>query len=121
MMRYHWPGNVRELQNVIEHTAVLVRPGGTIEPEDVPEFEKGQDGLLNTEFAGATISMFASGGYHEARDRVLARFERDYLGWVLQHADGNMSEAARVAGVDRTTLYRLMGKHGLEKAELLDD
>jgi len=116
-----WKGNVRELQNVLEHTAVLARPGEAIEPEDIPEFENGQDGLLDPEFNGATISMFASGGYHEARERVLARFERDYLGWVLQHAGGNMSEAARVAGVDRTTLYRLMGKHGLEKEELVDE
>ncbi len=114
-----WKGNVRELQNVIEHAVVLARPGEPIEPEDIPEFENGQDGMLPAELSGVGVSMFASGGYHEARERVLARFEREYLGWVLQHAEGNMSEAARVAGVDRTTLYRLMSKHGLDKAELL--
>jgi DNA-binding NtrC family response regulator len=116
-----WKGNVRELQNVIEHAVVLARPAEPIEPEDIPQFENGPEGLLPAEFGSVGVSMFASGGYHEARERVLARFERDYLGWVLQHAEGNMSEAARVAGVDRTTLYRLMSKHGLDKSELLEE
>ncbi len=60
-------------------------------------------------------------GYHAALDTVLAPFEKDYLTWLLRQAGGNMSEAARVAGVDRTTLYRLLRKQGLEKGALLID
>jgi len=117
-----WKGNVRELQNVIEHAVVLARPGEPIRPEDIPEFDHVRATALPTEFAGGGEALFtAGGGYHGARDRVLARFEREYLGWVLHHTEGNISEAARVAGVDRTTLYRLLSKHGLEKGQLVDD
>ncbi len=116
-----WPGNVRELQNVIEHAVVLATPGGTIGGDDVPSFEHGARISPTLGYTMPSATLFASGGYHAARDRVLARFEKDYLTWVLRQAEGNMSEAARVAGVDRTTLYRLLDKHGLAKSELMEE
>ena len=57
--------------------------------------------------------------YHTARDQVLTEFEKAYLQRIVRQAKGNMSDAARVAGVDRTTLYRLMQKHDLDRADLL--
>ena len=114
-----WRGNVRELQNVIEHAVVLAGPGGSIDASDIPEFDAAEAGELAGPYMPPTSSMLGAGGYHAARERVLARFEKDYLTWVLKQAAGNMSEAARVAGVDRTTLYRLMDKHDLQKNELL--
>jgi DNA-binding NtrC family response regulator len=57
--------------------------------------------------------------YHAARDRVLAEFEKDYLEYVVSESTGNISDAARLAGVDRTTLYRLMEKHGTNRNDLL--
>ena len=56
--------------------------------------------------------------YHAARERLLSAFERRYLTRLVQQAGGNMSKAARIAGVDRTTLYRLMERHGLERGLL---
>jgi transcriptional regulator of acetoin/glycerol metabolism len=58
--------------------------------------------------------------YHTARDQVTAAFERQYLTWVVNRANGNMSKAARIAGIDRTTIYRLMEKHGLHRNALID-
>ena len=46
---------------------------------------------------------------------MIAQFELQYLTWLLTRAGGNMSKAARIAGVDRTTLYRLMERHGLQR------
>ena len=46
---------------------------------------------------------------------MVAQFERRYLTALVKRAGGNMSKAARLAGVDRTTLYRLMERHGLQR------
>ena len=48
---------------------------------------------------------------------MIAQFERDYLTRLVARASGNMSKAARQANVDRTTLYRLMEKHGLQRED----
>jgi len=53
--------------------------------------------------------------YYEARDRLLAKFDRRYLTRVVMRAGGNLSKAARMAKVDRTTFYRLMERHGLQR------
>lgn len=114
---YAWPGNVRELQNAIEHAVVLLEPGQTILPGDVP--------LQGTPRLQATPDKNSSGfrmpadllaeSYHASRERVLAEFERRYIEELVSAADGNMSKAARIAGVDRTTLYRLLERHGLRR------
>src|SRR5881409_1261452 len=115
LCRYAWRGNVRELQNVIEHVAVVVEPGAEIRPEDlhlmgdVPATQTGAN-------PASLISTLLEESYHAARDRVVAQFERQYLTWLVNRAGGNMSKAARIAGVDRTTLYRLMERHGLQRS-----
>ena len=111
---YPWRGNVRELQNVIEHIAVVVEPGTEIRPDDLhltsdatPVAEGGPASLIST---------LLEESYHVARERVIGQFERQYLTWLVSRAGGNMSKAARIAGVDRTTLYRLMERHGLQRS-----
>ncbi len=109
-----WRGNVRELQNVIEHTAVLAEPGRDIQPDDLPL--SGENGTAAAELATPLFTpMLHDEGYHEARDRVIRQFERQYLTALVARAAGNMSKAARLARVDRTTLYRLMERHGLQR------
>jgi DNA-binding NtrC family response regulator len=111
-----WPGNVRELQNALEHTVVLLEPGQEILPEDIPLTSSRRDSP-----AGGTAfwtSDVLEQSYHAAREKVIAQFERRYLTWLVNRANGNMSKAARLAGVDRTTLYRLMDRHGLQREAL---
>ncbi|MFW6202230.1 MAG: helix-turn-helix domain-containing protein, partial [Gemmatimonadota bacterium] len=114
-LRAHpWPGNVRELQNVIEHAVVVLEPGSAVQPDELPFFDEDVDSAV------PTVSAVSAQGvpYHPARERLIADFERRYLSWLVRRADGNMSKAARIAGVDRTTLYRLMEKHDLDRDEL---
>jgi DNA-binding NtrC family response regulator len=106
-----WRGNVRELQNVIEHAVVLLQAGAEIYPEDLPMLEEsGEGGSADT-----SDSFNENDSYYGARDRIVSRFERTYLKWLVGKASGNMSMAARIAGVDRTTLYRLMEKHSVQR------
>ena len=114
LVAYSWPGNVRELQNVIEHVAVVVEPGAEIRPEDLQL--TGEPTPAAGSNPASLISTLLEESYHAARDRVIAQFERQYLTWLVNRASGNMSKAARIAGVDRTTLYRLMERHGLQRS-----
>jgi DNA-binding NtrC family response regulator len=108
-----WKGNVRELQNVIEHAVVLLDPGIEIQPEDLPAAEG--SGAMNRSQGWIADVVGQEESYHEGRERVIAQFELKYLGWLMDQAGTNMSKAAKLAGVDRTTLYRLMEKHGLHR------
>jgi transcriptional regulator of acetoin/glycerol metabolism len=55
--------------------------------------------------------------YHESREHVIAWFESAYARWLVQRANGNISAAARMAGVERTTVYRLMQRCGVVRTE----
>lgn len=124
LQAYQWPGNVRELQNAIEHAVVLLEPGQSVGPADIP-LHGAPTGAAMRRASGET--RLPSGedllqeSYHVARDRVIAEFERRYLTELVKAADGNMSKAARLAGVDRTTLYRLMERHGLQRDTVKSD
>ena len=105
-----WRGNVRELQNVVEHLVVLAQPGSVIEPEDIPA----SHGEIVAD-QPATFGVPLNEAYHVAKDQVLASFEKEYVTRLVSRASGNMSRAARLASVDRTTLYRLLERHGFRR------
>jgi transcriptional regulator with PAS, ATPase and Fis domain len=108
-----WRGNVRELQNVVEHMAVLAEPDQTIEPNDIPLYD--EQGSWPSDSAPSGSAGHMDEAYHSAKDRVIAQFEKDYLARLVNRAGGNMSKAARLASIDRTTLYRLMDKHEFQR------
>src|SRR6266540_4011266 len=107
-----WKGNVRELQNVIEHMVVLLEPGAEVNPEDIPSLGE-QLSAEGSDWTPGEVSTDEP--YYAARDRLVAEFELRYLTQLVTRAGGNMSRAARTAAVDRTTLYRLMERHGLHR------
>ena len=97
LLRQSWPGNVRQLKNVMEKLTAL-HPGGTLEPEDLAE---------DFPVAEAAANL-ASLPWKEARERYLENFERSYAQALLTRCEGNVSAAAREAGVDRKTFYALL-------------
>jgi DNA-binding NtrC family response regulator len=117
LVRYRWPGNVRELQNVIEHLVVLSDPDEIIDADrlSILSDEASNGGGGSESAQGFASSVNFRDAFHDAKQRLVDRFEREYLAQVVARTGGNMSEAARQAGIDRTTLYRLMEKHRLSK------
>ncbi len=113
-----WRGNVRELQNVVEHVAVLAEPEQVIQPHEIPIYDDPAEWPAET--AGLPTGVMDE-GFHSAKDRVIAHFEREYLSRLVGRAGGNMSKAARLASIDRTTLYRLMDKHSFQREELREN
>ena len=106
-----WNGNVRELQNVVEHAVVLANAGCEIGPDEIVlhnEAPWDSDGT-------STPAAMLNDAYHVAKEQVLAKFEKDYVTRLVARASGNMSRAARLASVDRTTLYRLFERHGFRR------
>jgi len=108
---------VRELQNVIEHAVVLLEPAAEIGAADIPFLSipaPASDRRLGLEHPAGTGT---DDSYYDARDRLLATFNRQFLTRAIAYAGGNLSKAARHAGIDRTTFYRLMDRHGLQRDE----
>jgi len=108
-----WRGNVRELQNVVEHAVVLATAGTSIQPNEIVLHNEPIRG--NGTDAVATPVVLLNDAYHLAKEQVLAKFEKDYVTRLVARASGNMSRAARLASVDRTTLYRLLERHGFRR------
>ncbi len=97
LTQHRWPGNVRELENCVERGVVLAR-GDVIELSDVAVPGSG---------AGAAPT---GGTLQEHLDRAAAERIRA----ALAEANGVRVDAARILGVERTTLYRLMKRYGVE-------
>lgn len=119
LQSYNWKGNVRELQNLMEHAVVLLQPGGAVLPGDLPFIQDVAPVAPYDSAIASFTEILSNETYHDARERVLREFELLYLKTLISEAQGNMSKAARQAGVDRTTLYRLMEKHGLQRETIM--
>lgn len=105
-----WPGNVRELQNVVENVVVLAEPGHEIHPDEIPLTD---DPDAPSRITDALTADILREEYHAAKEKLNAEFERVYLRRLVDRTGGNLARAARVANVDRTTLYRLLEKHSI--------
>ena len=110
---YSWPGNVRELQNAIERMVSLSAGEEAITLADVPE-----ELLRSRNGDGAARAVTADRPYHEAKADAIADFEKAYLSDLLRRHRGNISQAAREAGIDRKTIHRMLLRYGLEKYQL---
>ncbi|MGQ0762144.1 MAG: sigma-54-dependent transcriptional regulator [Acidobacteriota bacterium] len=105
LQRYDWPGNIRELENAVVHAAAMC--DGTIRVKDLPErvrnYAAGPNGDL-LRASAATVETWMP----------LSSVEGEYVARVLQHTGGNKQAAARVLGVDRKTLDRMIKRHHIE-------
>jgi DNA-binding NtrC family response regulator len=109
LLSYDWPGNVRELENAVARGVVLCT-AGVIEPVHLPATVAGSS---SRSAIAAPSSSYDELPYAQAKKAALTAFERAYLGAKLKAAHGNVSKAARAAGMDRSNFKRLLREYGI--------
>lgn len=109
LMQYSWPGNVRELQNLIEK--VIILEDETVFQNDSNRFHL-RSKLENEKFIEEGMMSMQ---YKDAKEILLKSFERKYFEGLLEKTAGNMSEAARIAGMHRKNLYLKLKELDMDK------
>ncbi|MBI2377676.1 MAG: sigma-54-dependent Fis family transcriptional regulator [Deltaproteobacteria bacterium] len=109
LLGYAWPGNVRELQNCIERAIAVARYDEVV-VEDLPERVRSYE-------HPAVVVPEGDAGELPPMEEV----ERRYIERVLAATGGNRSVAAKILGLDRSTLYRRLVRYGAETSETSED
>lgn len=109
LLGYQWPGNVRELENVIERATVLAK-GPLIQVSDIPE-------AILAQPAQPLGAIFANGASGASLKDALKDPERKIIIEALEKCKGNKKEAAKLLGINRTTLYKKLNHYGLVSSE----
>jgi len=110
MEQWEWPGNVRELRNHIERVVVLGTPMSPVPPPT---------SSANLEEAAQGVNLDTP--FRDAKEALVADFERRYVTALMDWADGNVSRAARKAKMDRMNLHRLVQRYNLRDPSPLKD
>jgi len=119
LSRYNWPGNVRELENLIQR-ALALSADQEIGPEVLPpRLAQGSAPrpIVSDPAPPLTPDELAwvdELTYKQAREHAIGQFERTYFERLLRRTDGNLSEAARIAGLDRSNLRRTLSRLGMK-------
>jgi two-component system, NtrC family, response regulator HydG len=112
---YGWPGNVRELQNIIERACALTE-GEVVTRRDLPEHvlvPAAPPAGAMPGVPGEALTVVGEMPLKDAKERWLGILEAAYLRDLLDRHDGNISAAAKSAGIDRKTFHRLSNKYRL--------
>jgi len=100
MTAYDWPGNVRQLKNALLR-AVTLAPADEIEAGDL--------------WLGGQGASSGGGEGYPYEDLPLEDVERRHILHILQKCDGNRSQAARILGINRTTLWKKLSRYGFDE------
>jgi DNA-binding NtrC family response regulator len=106
-----WPGNVRELRNAVERACAMVAPSESAASAASP----------NTGTALELMQAYFQMPIKDASDQWSELFQRAYLEHVLRQARYSVSGAARLAGVNRRYIHRMMKKYDIRAADADDE
>jgi len=122
MMKHDWPGNVRELRNVIERAVLLaeapehedaLRRAPLPEKRSEPSITVTPSHTATSTDATMTVPVDVGIPFKLAKQNVISEFERRYISRLLAQHDGNISAAARAAGIDRMSIHKMLHRLGL--------
>jgi DNA-binding NtrC family response regulator len=100
LQNYYFPGNVRELENIIEHAVAMTRDD-TISVMDLP-----------SDFSEIGVFSFEQ---PDSQVMPLREMERKYIEWVLNQVSRNKTQAAKLLGIDRSSLWRHLKNSEIEE------
>jgi two-component system response regulator HydG len=107
---YQWPGNVRELENAIERAVVMAR-SEVVVPSNLPS------SVIDIPDSLVSRNVLLDLPFSKAKKSVIDGFEKEYMEEALRRAEGNVSEAARQASLDRSNFRRILKKHKITSKE----
>jgi transcriptional regulator with GAF, ATPase, and Fis domain len=119
MQRHEWPGNVRELRNLVERAVLFKQTlgesslGGLGLGAAAPRVEPPNGGPL--EGGAFQIPIDPTVPFKVAKQDLIEAFERRYVRALLDAHGGNVSAAARAAGIDRMSIHKILGRLGMAR------
>ena len=105
-----WPGNVRELQNVIRR-ALVFSSGDEVTRRDIVQTETNDRKVEN---GVKHVNVEELEPYSQAKERVLHRFSSEYVEQLMQKTGGNISQAAKLGGLSRVALQKILRRTGVD-------
>ena len=121
LKRHRWPGNVRELKNFVER-AVLLTQGDNIETRflnlDQPDTADADEARHDSALPLVDTALAEGIPFKDAKNRLVETFEKEYWSRLLERTDGNVSKAARIAGVHRKSVEYILKKLDLSREDL---
>jgi len=116
LKKYQWPGNVRELENAV-HQGASMADSAVIEPSNLPDQIRNKP---SQESASDPQSIDSEVPFNDAKSDALEHFEKNYVLALLQKSKGNVSAAADMAGIHRSSFQRLIRKYHIQPAAIKD-
>lgn len=117
LIDYDWPGNIRELKNVIEHIVIICKRN-VIQADDLPieniSMSKNMRFQPN-KFLNHAAKPNKFPDFQRTKKDLVERFEKEYLKSLLKKNQWNISQSARAIKMQRSSLQRLIRKHGLRE------
>jgi DNA-binding NtrC family response regulator len=120
LKRHRWPGNVRELKNFVER-AVLLTHGDEIETRFLQSREPAPEkprAAVESAASMAELAIEQGLPFKDAKNRLIEEFEKSYWMRLLEGSDGNVSEAARIAGVHRKSVEYILKKLDISRDDI---
>jgi len=128
LKEYHWPGNIRELENMIER-AVVMGTNSSLYIEELAKIKRlSQKAKLEIPAPSFPLSAYSAEATAKAgggdtlspeQEMTLAEMEREYIRLILTKTGGNQKKAARILGINPSTLWRKIRSYNLSIESLM--
>ncbi len=117
LMRREWPGNVRELQNYVRRLALFSRGDG-ITLDAVQQAEQSESGAPAALCVPSPVAEGEVMPYKDAKASLVESFSERYLRDLLESTGGNVTEAARLSGLSRVSIQKMVARYGIDAAAM---